>query len=196
MKVGYARVSSVDQSLEIQLEQLTSHGCEKIFFEKMSGTKSDNREQLKAALAWTREGDVLVVTRLDRLARNVTDLLNIVRDLTERGIGFTVIHQSAIDTETPTGKMVLAIFGCLAEMENDLRRARTREGMQRALAAGKRIAPERKMDRDEAISRLKQLQAEGLTSYGAGKIVGYSSRHVKRLVPEGWPVVTMSRPSE
>ena len=93
MKVGYARVSSVDQSLEIQLEQLTSHGCEKIFFEKMSGTKSDNREQLKAALAWMREGDVLVVTRLDRLARNVTDLLNIVRDLTERGIGFTVIHQ-------------------------------------------------------------------------------------------------------
>lgn len=191
MKVGYARVSSTDQSLEIQLEQLKAHGCEKIFSEKMSGTKSENREQLKLAQEFMREGDVLVVTRLDRLARNVTDLLNIVRDLSERSIGFTVIHQSAIDTETPTGKMVLAIFGALAEMENDLRRSRTREGMERALAEGKQIAPVRKMDREVAVAKLKELQAQGLSSYAAGKQVGYSSRHVKRLVPTGWPVQTM-----
>ena len=110
-----------------------------------------------------------------------------IRDLAARGVGFTAIMQPELNTETPTGKMLLAIVGCLAEMENDLRRARTTEGMARAKAEGRRVAPDRKMDRDLALRQLKELQDQGLSANAAGKIVGYSSKHVYRLMPDGWP---------
>lgn len=186
MKIGYARVSSADQSLDIQMDQLRDHGCEKIFCEKISGTKKENREQLNAMLQFIREGDVLVVTRLDRFARSLTDTLNLLRDLGARGIGFTVIQQPELNTETPMGKVLLAMVGCFAEFENDTRRARTREGMERAKAAGKQCAPPRKMDRDVAIREIKAMQAKGMKSYSIGKRLNYSAKHVERLVPDGW----------
>src|SRR5437879_11071608 len=100
---GYARVSSAGQSLEVQLDQLRQEGCDKIFQEKRSGRTTDGREQLEAALEWVREGDVLVVARLDRLARSMTDLRQIVDRLNAKGVGFRAIQQGAIDTTRSDG---------------------------------------------------------------------------------------------
>ena len=102
--VGYARVSSVGQSLDIQLEQLKSAGCEKVFAEKRSGASTEGRDQLAAAVDWVREGDVLVVCRLDRLARSIVDLRRIIDRLTEKGVGFRCLQQGAIDTTRDTAR--------------------------------------------------------------------------------------------
>ena len=106
MLVGYARVSSVGQSLDVQLEALQAAGCEKIFSEKRSGTSAVDRAELDAALSFVREGDTLVVTRLDRLARSAGDLHNIVRQLTSKGVAFQCMQQSGMDTSTSTGKLL------------------------------------------------------------------------------------------
>lgn len=136
MKIGYARVSSTGQSLEIQLEALTAAGCDKIYQEKKSGRSTSERHELSRAIEHLRAGDVLVVTRLDRLARSVPDLYAILAELTDTGAGFTCLQQGAIDTTTPSGKLMFAILGAVAEFENDLRRERQREGIERAKAAG------------------------------------------------------------
>jgi DNA invertase Pin-like site-specific DNA recombinase len=134
--IGYARVSSVGQSLEIQLEALKGAGCTKVFSEKKSGRKASDREQLALALDFIREGDVLVVTRLDRLARSVIDLHQIIEKVTEKGAAFRVLQQSGIDTSTSTGKLTLAILAAVAEFEADIRSERQRDGIEAAKAKG------------------------------------------------------------
>ena len=136
MLVGYARVSSVGQSLEVQLEALTAAGCEKVFAEKRSGTTTAGRSELADALSFVREGDVLVVTRLDRLARSANDLHSVVKQLTDKGVAFQCIQQSSIETSTSTGKLLLGVLASIAEFEADIRRERQREGIDRAKAAG------------------------------------------------------------
>ena len=126
-KIGYARVSSTGQSLEIQLSKLTAYGCTEpdgqIFQEKKSGTNTNNRPQLQECLRHVRKGDTLVITKLDRLARSTLDLTQIAEDLKTRGVELVVIDQN-IDTSTPTGKLLFNMLASIAEFENDIRRER------------------------------------------------------------------------
>ena len=136
MLVGYARVSSVGQSLNVQLDALKAAGCEKVFAEKQSGTSRQNRLALQDAVEFVRDEDALVVTRLDRLARSAGDLHGIVAQLTAKGVGFRCLQQSGLDTTTSTGKLLLGVLASIAEFETDIRRERQREGIDRAKAAG------------------------------------------------------------
>ena len=132
----YARVSSEGQSLEIQHEALTAAGCEKIFSEKVSGRSTKDRDQLASALDFVRENDTLIVTRLDRLARSVGDLHQIIEKLTAKGVSFKCLNQSGVDTDTSTGRLMLGVLGAVAVFENDIRRERQMEGIAKAKAAG------------------------------------------------------------
>jgi DNA invertase Pin-like site-specific DNA recombinase len=158
MLVGYGRVSSAGQSLEVQLEALAAAGCEKVFKEKESGTSLDKRSALADALDFVREGDTLVITRLDRLARSSVDLHNILAKLTAKGVKFRCLQQAGIDTDTGTGKLVLAILGAVAEFETDIRKERQREGIEKAKAKG--VYTGRKPSVDAAAVR--SLKADGL----------------------------------
>lgn len=134
--IGYARVSSIGQSLDVQQAALLEAGCDKIFAEKKSGRRASDREQLALAIEWAREGDSLVVTRLDRLARSVIDLHQIIARLTEKGVAFRVLQQSGIDTSTSSGKLLLTMLGAVAEFETDIRAERQRDGIEAAKAKG------------------------------------------------------------
>jgi DNA invertase Pin-like site-specific DNA recombinase len=134
--IGYARVSSVGQSLEHQDAALREAGCTKIFAEKKSGRRAVDRDQLKLALEFIREGDVLVVTRLDRLARSVIDLHQIIAKVTTKGAAFRVLQQAGIDTSTSTGKLTLAVLAAVAEFEADIRAERQRDGIEAAKLKG------------------------------------------------------------
>lgn len=134
--VGYARVSSTGQSLEVQHEQLRAAGCEKVFSEKVTGTTTEGRDQLEAALDYVRDGDVLIVTRLDRLARSLVDLRKIIDRLNAKGCAFRALQQGAIDTTRSDGRLMLNILASFAEFETDIRKERQMEGIAKAKAAG------------------------------------------------------------
>lgn len=136
MIVGYARVSSAGQSLEVQRDLLRKAGCDKIFGEKKSGRTQDGRDELADALDFVREGDTFVVTRLDRLARSVSDLFSIIEGLQSRQVLFRCLQQSGVDTDSSTGRLMMAILGAVAAFEADIRKERQAEGIARAKAAG------------------------------------------------------------
>ena len=136
MLVGYCRVSSVSQDLSIQIKQLEEAGCKKIYSEKISGTSKANREQLNNSLEYIREGDTLIVCKLDRLARSTSDLLHIIEKINAKKAHFKVLNNSAIDTTSSSGKLMLCILGSIAEFENDLRKERQSEGIARAKSLG------------------------------------------------------------
>lgn len=138
MLVGYARVSSAGQSLDIQREQLTAAGCERIFEEKKSGLTAQDRGALAEALRFVREGDALAVTRLDRLARSIIDLREIVDRLNAKGVGFRCLQQP-LDTTGSYGKLMLTMLGGFAEFEADIRRERQLEGIAKAKAEGRHL---------------------------------------------------------
>ena len=133
--IGYARVSSRTQDLTIQINALEEAGCSKIFSEKISGTRTDGRKELQRMLDYVREGDVLTITKLDRLARSLPDLLRITGRLEDKGVELRCLDQ-AIDTTTPEGRMTYQILGAVAEFETSIRKARQREGIDAALAKG------------------------------------------------------------
>ena len=135
MMYGYARVSTDGQSVDAQVRQLTKAGCKKVFRETASGTKAD-RAELRKALAKLDEDDVLMVTRLDRLARSTRDLLNTLATITDRKAGFRSLGDKWADTTTPHGRLMLTVLGGLAEFERELIRTRTGEGRTRAKARG------------------------------------------------------------
>lgn len=137
MKIGYARVSTKDQGVELQDEALRAFGCEKLFVETASGVSKD-RPVLHEALEFARAGDILVVWKLDRLARSLRQLIDTVEQLAERGVGFASITE-AIDTTTPGGKMIFHVFGALAEFERELIRERTASGLRSAKARGVKL---------------------------------------------------------
>lgn len=134
MKVGYARVSTRDQDAAMQAEALGAAGCEKIFEETASGAQMD-RPQLSKVIEFLRKGDVLVVWKLDRLARSLKQLIETVEELESRGIGFVSLTES-IDTTTPGGRLIFHVFGALAEFERELIRERTNAGLKSAKARG------------------------------------------------------------
>lgn len=136
MLVGYARVSSVGQSLELQHEQLTKEGCEKIFEEKASGADKD-RPQLEAMLDFIRDGDTLVVTKLDRVARSMSHFWEIVERLQANGADIRVLNTPGLDTSSPHGRLLMGILSSVAEFERTLIRERQQEGIERAKRAGK-----------------------------------------------------------
>jgi len=133
--IGYARVSTRDQNHAAQIAELKAAACEQVFEEKVSGARSD-RPQLARALRKIGAGDVLVVTRLDRLARSTRDLLNVLDDIGRKGAGFRSLRDAWADTTTPHGRLMLTVLGGLAEFERELIRARTGEGRKRAMARG------------------------------------------------------------
>jgi DNA invertase Pin-like site-specific DNA recombinase len=147
--IGYARVSTVGQSLESQIEQLKEYGCKRIFKEKESGAKAE-REVLKEAIEFLNEGDKLVITKIDRLARSVKDLQNIVSDLTDKNIGVVFLKEQ-IDFSTAAGKLMFTMLGAIGEFERDLILARTAEGRERAKKQGKHMGrpsqPKRSLER-------------------------------------------------
>ena len=147
MLFGYARVSTADQSLDLQRDALAAAGCERLFEETASGAKTD-RAVLADALAFAREGDTLVVWKLDRLGRSLPDLIAKVSELKERGVGFRSLTEG-IDTTSAAGALVFHIFGALAEFERELIRERTAAGLASARARG------RTGGRPEALTRRK-----------------------------------------
>src|SRR5262249_48708563 len=166
---GYARVSTRDQDLAAQDAELRAAGCAKVFKEKASGAKTD-RPELAKVISRLEPGDVLVVTRLDRLARSARDLLHVLDELAKRGAGFKSLKDAWADTTTPHGKLMLTVLGGLAEFERELIRARTGEGRKGAQERGVRFGRPRKLtahQRDEALQRLRQgeTQADIARSY-------------------------------
>src|SRR5215207_140880 len=152
--IAYARVSTEGQTLEAQLAQLKHAKAERIFKEKVSGARAD-RPQLKKAIAALEPGDVLLVTRLDRLARSTRDLLNVLDEITKKGAGFRSLHDAWADT-TAHGRLMLTVLGGLAEFERDLIRARTGEGRQRAKERGVKLGRKPKLtpyQRRETLAR-------------------------------------------
>ena len=138
MKYGYARVSTDGQSVAAQMEELTRAGAEKIFKEKVSGAIT-HRAQLQRVIDALDEGDVLLVTRLDRLARSTRDLLNMLALIAEKEAGFRSVHDTWADTTTAHGRLMLTVLAGLAEFERELIRVRTGEGRERAKARGVKL---------------------------------------------------------
>jgi DNA invertase Pin-like site-specific DNA recombinase len=135
MKIGYARISTSEQSLNLQTDALEKAGCEKIFSDIASGAK-DDRKELLAAIEFCRKGDSLVVWKLDRLGRSLKHLIETINILIEKKVGFVSVQES-IDTTTPGGKLIFHVFGALAEFERELIRERTNAGLKSARARGR-----------------------------------------------------------
>ncbi|WP_218082167.1 recombinase family protein [Anthocerotibacter panamensis] len=144
MNIGYARVSTTDQSLNLQLDVLQAIGCEKLFTDTASGGK-DDRVGLGQALTFARSGDTLIVWKLDRLGRSLKHLVETVSSLQERGIGFRSLQES-IDTTTSSGKLFFHLFAALAEFERDIIRERTQAGLKSARARGRKGGRPAKLD--------------------------------------------------
>jgi DNA invertase Pin-like site-specific DNA recombinase len=170
---GYARVSTNSQDLAAQEAELMAAGCAKVFKEKVSGAKTD-RAELAKVIRRLEPGDVLVVTRLDRLARSTRDLLNIMAIIGERKAGFRSLKDTWADTTTPHGRLMLTVLGGLAEFERELIRARTGDGRARAKARGVRFGRPSALtphQRAEALQRLAngEAQADLARSYGVSQ---------------------------
>src|SRR5262249_11295443 len=169
MLVGYARVSTQDQDLTVQRERLAH--CEKLYEEKVSGTEAA-RPQLQACLDFVREGDTLVITRLDRLARSTLHLCAIAAQLARKGVHLQVLEPQA-DTHTPTGRMLLGMLAVIAQFETELRAERQREGIEKAQRAGTHFG-RRKALTPAAAATLRAERAQGETlrvlmrRYGVG----------------------------
>jgi DNA invertase Pin-like site-specific DNA recombinase len=180
---GYARVSTRDQDLATQEHELRDAGCAKVFKEKVSGTKSD-RAELAKIIRRLEASDVLVVTRLDRLARSTRDLLNIIHDVAERGAGFKSLHDAWADTTSPHGRLMLTVLGGLAEFERELIRARTGEGRRRAKERGARFGRPRKLTPHQRAEALKRLDA-GETQSDIARSYNCSNATISRLQGAG-----------
>ncbi|HIG0327264.1 TPA: recombinase family protein [Legionella pneumophila] len=148
MLIGYARVSTDDQNLNLQHDALKNAGCEKIFDDQITGSKIQ-RPGLDAILEFSRKGDVIVVWRLDRLSRSLKDLIDVVALLDSKGIGLKSLHES-IDTSSSSGKLIFHIFGALAEFERNLIRERTHAGLKAARARGKMGGRPKKLNAEKA----------------------------------------------
>jgi DNA invertase Pin-like site-specific DNA recombinase len=173
--IAYARVSTEGQTLEAQTEQLTAAGVEKIFKEKISGARVE-RPQLRKAIAALKPDDVLVVTRLDRLARSTRDLLNVLDEIANKGAGFLSLNDSWANTTTAHGRLMLTVLGGLAEFERELIRVRTGEGRERAKARGIKLGRRPKLTRhqkEEALGRRET--GEPLTEIARSYNVSHST---------------------
>lgn len=185
MIVGYARTSTTEQKagLAAQLRDLAAHGCEKVFQEEVSSVDTDKRLQLEAALDFLREGDVLTVTKLDRLARSVKHLLDITERLAAKGASLRIIGMG-IDTGTPNGRLMLTLLGGIAQFEREIMLERQREGIAKAKAEGK-YKGRKPTDAGKAADLRRLIAEEGLSPTEAAKRVGMGRATAYRLIREG-----------
>ena len=179
MIVGYARVSTDGQTLDAQVSALRAAGAEQVYSEKVSGAKTDRRQLAKAIDALS-VGDVLLVTRLDRLARSTRDLLNVLATVSERQAGFRSLADPMIDTTSPHGKLILAVLGALAEFERSMILARTSEGRKRAQARGVRFGRKPKLSQYQIAEALAR-RANGEPLADIGRSFGVSHSTISRL---------------
>jgi DNA invertase Pin-like site-specific DNA recombinase len=156
-KIGYARVSSHGQSLDVQLDKLSL--CDRIFQEKQSGRSIESRDQLALCLDYVRDGDTLVVSKLDRLARSTRDLLNILNKLEKKQVKLHVVDQQ-IDTSTPAGMLLVTMLGAIAAFENELRKERQADGIALARRKGIKFGRKRALTHEQ-VSRLRELRTGG-----------------------------------
>jgi DNA invertase Pin-like site-specific DNA recombinase len=179
MIIGYARTSTADQmaGFEAQIIELQTIGCEKVFQEQVSSV--GNRVQLDAALEFVREGDVLVVTKLDRLARTVRDLMTIIHRLERKQVGLRILNLG-MDTQTPTGKLMLTVLGGIAQFEREMMLERQREGVAKAKAEGK-YTSRKPIDATRRASIIR-LDIEGLTKAEIANQVGVGEATVYRVL--------------
>jgi DNA invertase Pin-like site-specific DNA recombinase len=178
--IGYARVSTQDQNLDLQIDALTKAGCKKLFDDKISGS-SKERPGLTKALDMLREGDTLVVWKLDRLGRSVKNLVDLVSDLHKQGVQFKSLTD-AIDTGTPSGRFFFHVMASLAEMERDLTVERTRAGLEVARKLGRTGGRKRKMT-DSKIESAKKLLANGVPPCDVAHNLGVSVPTLYRWIP-------------
>jgi DNA invertase Pin-like site-specific DNA recombinase len=178
--VGYARVSSTGQDLAVQLERLEGAGCEKVFKEERSGVDA-GRPELKRCLEYLREGDTLLVTKIDRLARSTSDLYRIVSLLAEKGVAFKVLDDPSIDTTSRTGKLVMGILALIAEFENDIRRERQMDGIAKAKDRGVKFGRKPEVT-PERIAQIKKLRKAGTTVPEIMRKVSLSKASVYRAL--------------
>jgi DNA invertase Pin-like site-specific DNA recombinase len=157
MKIGYVRVSKQEQHEALQIDALKEAGCEKWFLDKITGSKAE-RKGLDEALAYVRPGDTFVVWKLDRAGRSLTHLIELLKDLKERGIEFVSLTEQ-IDTTTPGGKLIFHMMGALAEFERDLIRERTNAGLAAARARGRRGGRPRKLKTNGKVALARQMFA-------------------------------------
>lgn len=174
--MGYARVSTGDQDLTIQIDALKAAGCEVVRWEKVSGSSTEGRTELRTLLDFIRTGDTLVVTRIDRLARSVADLQTIVRTLREKGAALRATEQP-IDTSTAAGKAFLDMLGVFAEFETNLRRERQMEGIKKAKAAGVYKGRPKKISTDDVM----MLREQGKGATDIAKQLGIGRASVYRI---------------
>ncbi|MCE9904867.1 recombinase family protein [Hafnia paralvei] len=180
MLIGYVRVSTNDQNTDLQRNALVSANCEQIFDEKISG-KATNRPQLKKAIRNLREGDTLVVWKLDRLGRSVRNLVMLIDEIKERGAHFRSLTDS-IDTSTPMGRFFFHVMGALAEMERELIVERTRAGLEAAREKG-RIGGRRRIMTPEVISRARRMMENGATLGQVALVLDVSPKTIYRYIP-------------
>jgi DNA invertase Pin-like site-specific DNA recombinase len=181
MKYGYARVSTDGQSVDAQVRQLKAAGCKTVFREVASGAKSD-RAQLHRLLGHLDSGDVLMVTRLDRLARSTRDLLNTLAAITGKKAGFRSLGDTWSDTTTSHGRLMLTVLGGLAEFERDLIRSRTGEGRARAKARGVKMGRKPKLTPHQQAEAIKRRdKGETLTDIARSYNVSHTT--ISRLAP-------------
>jgi len=174
---GYARVSTTEQDLTIQREALQATGCDNIRSEKADGASLKGRSELNTLMEFMRDGDVLVVTRVDRLARSIRDLQNIVHELKDKGVGLRATEQP-IDTSTAAGKAFLDMLGVFAEFETNLRKERQAEGIAKAKQRG--VYTGRKPSID--VESVKQLKADGMGATAIAKELGIGRASVYRVL--------------
>jgi DNA invertase Pin-like site-specific DNA recombinase len=179
MIYGYARVSTIDQDLSIQHAALTAAGCTVVRSEKVTGTSTEGRQELATLLQFLREGDTLVITRIDRLARSLRDLQNIVHDLRQRGVTLKATEQP-IDTSTAAGKCFLDMLGVFAEFETNLRKERQMEGIARAKANGVYAGKGRPTSID--VARVREMKAQGVGATDIAKALSIGRASVYRVL--------------
>ena len=179
--VGYCRVSSFGQSLEVQLAKLEGYGCDKVFSDKHSGVTAD-RPELKECRNYVREGDTLVITKLDRLARSTNHLTTIAAELREKGVELKVLDQD-LDTSTPTGKLLFNMLAAIAEFENELRRERQIEGIERAKKKGVRFGRKAKLD-EHQIQKMWHDRQSGIKIKDLMDRYGLSKASVYRILED------------
>jgi DNA invertase Pin-like site-specific DNA recombinase len=173
--IAFARVSTEGQTLEAQIDQLKTAEAEKVFKEKVSGARA-NRPQFRKAIAALKPDDVLLVTRLDRLALSTRDLLNVLGDITKKGADFRSLNDAWADTTTPHRRLMLTVLGGLAEFERELIRARTGDGRERAKARGVKLGRKPKLTRHQMQEALARREAgESLTAIARSYDVSHST---------------------